>query len=77
MEEAIHASQIESRLSFYEKLKDSPALLELAIWKSTIMEQLCNKIYLTTKMKMQFCTDSITMINIIVSNVMSLLTDDK
>jgi hypothetical protein len=30
---------IESNLSLYESLKDSPALLELAIWKSKIIEQ--------------------------------------
>jgi hypothetical protein len=30
---------IESRLSFYENLKDSAASLELAIWKSKITEQ--------------------------------------
>ncbi len=61
-------------LSVYEHLKDVPALLELAIWKSKITEQydfdLLNHI-----MKMQCRTDSITMANIIVRNVLPFLTD--
>ena len=67
---------IHSRLSSYENLKDSPALLVFAIWKSKITEQfVSSNLLLTTQMKMQCRTDSVTMVNIIVSNVMSFLTD--
>ena len=66
---------IDSRLSFYEILKESPALLELAIWKSKITERTGHNILLTTETKMRCRTDSVTMVNIIVPNVMSFLTD--
>ncbi len=63
---------IESKLSFYESLKDSPALLELAIWGSKITEQ-CdhNNDHLIRK---QCCTDSLTMVMIIIPTVFSFLT---
>jgi hypothetical protein len=67
---------INSQLSFYEDLKGSLALLELAIWKSKITEQFGrSNIFLTTEMKMRCRTESFTMINIIVPNVMYFLTD--
>ena len=66
---------IESRLTLYENLKDTPALLELAIWKSKITEQHGCNIHLTTEMKIQCRTDSLTMVNITVPNVMSFLAD--
>jgi hypothetical protein len=67
---------IHFRLSFYEDLKDSLALLELAFWKSKITEQFSqSNILLTTEMKMRCRTESVTMVNIIVPNVVSFLTD--
>ena len=62
------------KLSVYEHLKDVSALLELAIWKSKIIEQYDLEL-LNHVMKMQCRTDSITMVNIIVRNVLSFLTD--
>jgi hypothetical protein len=48
-----HFDSINSKLSVYEKLKDSPALLELAIWKSKIIEQTEGNVdLLTIDMKM-------------------------
>jgi hypothetical protein len=69
-------ASIDSKLSFYEGLMDSSALLELLIWKSKIIDgfSLSNTL-LTTEMKMQCRTDSIMMVNIIVPNVMSFLAD--
>jgi hypothetical protein len=67
---------IDSRFSVYEIFKNTPALLELALWKSKINEQYCQSDFpLTTKMKMQCRNDSVAMVNIIVPNVMSFLTD--
>ena len=67
---------IDSRLSLYESLEDLPALLELVIWKSIITDQSSpSNIPLTTEMKMQCRTDSISMVNIIVPNVMTFLTN--
>jgi hypothetical protein len=67
---------IDDRLSFYETLKDSPAMLELIIWKSKITELFGqSSVPLTTEMKMRCRTDSILMIKIIVPNVMSFVTD--
>jgi hypothetical protein len=57
-------------------LKDVPALLELAIWKSKIMEQYDqnnNKLLRNMKKKMRI--DSISMVTIIVPHVLSYLTD--
>ena len=67
---------IDAKLTVYENLKDTPALLELAIWKSKITEQVGSYALLTTEMKMRLRTDSITMVSIIVPNVVSFLTDD-
>jgi len=69
---------IDSKLSVYQNLEDAPMLLELAIWKSKIIEQLFDRDNgtLTVHMlKMQCCTDSVTMVTIIVPNVLSFLTD--
>jgi hypothetical protein len=54
-------------------------LLELAVWKSKITEQLFgqNKYILNTEMKMLCRTDSISMVRIIVTNVLSFLTDNR
>lgn len=71
---------IDSRLSFYESLKDTPALLELGIWKAKITERFSSSnTILTTEMRTQCRTDSIRMVNIIVPNVMTFITngDDR
>jgi hypothetical protein len=54
-------------------LKDAPALLELAIWKSKIDE----RTYRTVGMKMECRIDSLCMVVIIVPCVLSFLTDDS
>ncbi len=65
---------IDSKLSVYDKLKDAPALLELAIWKSKIIEQTDGNIdLLHADMKIECRTDSLSMVAIIVPNVLSLL----
>jgi hypothetical protein len=82
-----HFLSIRSKLSTHENLMDSPALLELAIWKSNITEQCygqkndrviakraklrCNDSVYTT----QCCIESITMIATIVPHVFSFLID--
>jgi len=65
---------IVSKLSVYEKLKDAPALLELAIWKSKIIERTNGNIdLLDADMKIECRTDSLYMVVIIVPNVLSFL----
>jgi hypothetical protein len=65
---------IDSKLSVYDKLKDAPALLELAIWKSKIIERTDGNIdLLDADMKIECRTDSLTMVVIIVPNVLSFL----
>ncbi len=72
-----HLNLIDSKLTFYEKLNDAAALLELAIWKSNIIKHCGQNIdLLTTETKVQCRDDSDTMITIIVPNVLSFLTDD-
>jgi hypothetical protein len=45
---------IDSKLSVYKKLKDAPALLELAIWKSKLIKQTDGNInHLSANMKME------------------------
>ena len=67
---------IHSKLSVYENLKDVPMLLELAIWKSKIIDHYDqNTAILTAEVKMQCRIDSITMVSIVVPNVLSYLTD--
>ncbi len=67
---------IKSKLSAYENLKDAPMLLKLAIWKSKLTEQSDrNNGLLTIEMRMQCCTDSVTMVTFVVPNVLSFLTD--
>lgn len=56
---------IDSRVSFYEFLKES----------SKITERFGHDILLTTEMNMQWGTDSVTMVHTTVPNVMSYLTD--
>jgi hypothetical protein len=55
-----------------KKLKDAPALLELAIWKSRTDG---NIDLLNADMKIEFRTDSLSMVDIIIPNVLSFLTD--
>jgi hypothetical protein len=65
---------IYSKLSVYDKLMDAPALLELAIWKSKIIEQTDGNIdRLDADMKIECQTDFLTMVVIIVPNVLSFL----
>ena len=65
---------IDSKLSVYDKLKDAPALLELAIWKSKIIERTDGNIdLLDADMKIECRTDSLSMVAIIVPNVLSFL----
>ena len=65
---------IDSKLSVYDKLKDAPALLELAIWKSKIIERTDGNIdLLDADMKIECRTDSLSMVVIIVPNVLSFL----
>lgn len=69
-----HFRFIDSKLSVYDELKDSPALLELAIWKSKIVEQTDGVIYLLdADLKMVCCIDSLTMVGIFVPNILSFL----
>ena len=69
-------ASINTRLTLYESLKDSPALLELVIRELKSIDQSSpSNTLLTTEMKMQCRFDSITMVNIIVLVVMSFLTD--
>ena len=69
-------ASINTRLTLYESLKDSPALLELVIRELKSIDQSSpSNTFLTTEMKMQCRFDSITMVNIIVPVVMSFLTD--
>jgi len=65
---------VASKLSVYDKLKDAPALLELAIWKSKIIERTDGNIDpLDADMKIECRTDSLPMVAIIVPNVLSFL----
>jgi hypothetical protein len=67
---------IDNKRSLYETFEDAPMLLELAIWKSQITELLeKNEDTFTIDMKMQCCTDSVTMVGIVVPNVLTFLTD--
>jgi hypothetical protein len=66
----------DSKLTLYESLEDSPALLELVLWKLKIIAQFGpNYTLIATAMKIQCRADSIRMVNIIVPNVLSFLTD--
>ena len=68
-----HFRCIDSKLSVYDELKDAPALLELAIWKSKIDERTDGII----DMKMECRIDSLSMVVIIVPYVLSFVTDDS
>jgi hypothetical protein len=69
----LHFCCIDSKLSVYDELKDAPALMELAIWKSKIDERTDGII----DMKMECRIDSLSMFVIIVSYVLSFVTDDS
>ena len=69
---------IDSKLSVYQNLEDAPMLLELAIWKSKIIQQLFNRdngILTVNMLKMKCHTNSVAMVTIIAPNVLSFLTD--
>ncbi len=52
-------------------------MLELAIWKSKIVEQTDGVIYLLdADLKMACCIDSLTMVGIVIPNVLSFLRGD-
>jgi hypothetical protein len=52
-------------------------MLELAIWKSKIVEQTDGVIYLLdADLKMACCIDSLTMVGIVIANVLSFLRGD-
>ena len=68
-----HFHCINSKLSFYAELKDAPALLELAIWKSKIDKRTDRII----DMKMECRIDSLSMVVIIVPYVLSFVTGDS
>jgi hypothetical protein len=64
---------MDSKLSAYE----GSTMLELAIWKSKIVEQTDGVIYpLDTDLKMACRIDSLTMVGIVVPNVLSFLCCD-
>jgi hypothetical protein len=68
---------IHSKLDLYEHLKNAFLLLELAIWKSKISKRLGQNVdSLTTEMKWQCRTDSLSMVYKIVPFVLPFLTDD-
>ena len=65
---------IDSKLSAYE----GSTMLELAIWKSKIVEQTDGVIYpLDADLKMACRIDSLTMVGIVVPNVLSFLRGDS
>ena len=64
---------IDSKLSAYK----GSTMLELAIWKSKIMEQPDGGIYLLdAAMRMACCIDSLMMVGIVVLNVLPFLRGD-
>ena len=64
---------IESRLANYEHLQDVVApILELALWKSKMSEQLNSK-GVDTQMKLQCRYNSLSMVSIIIPNALSFL----
>jgi hypothetical protein len=64
------------KLYVYIKLKDAPALLELAIWKSIIIKRTDGNINnISADMKMKCPIDSLSMVVIILPNVLSFLYD--
>jgi hypothetical protein len=69
----LHFRCIDSKLSVYAELKDAPALLELAIWKSKINEQTDGII----DMKVECRIDSLSMVVFIIPYVLSFVTDDS
>jgi hypothetical protein len=67
---------IDAELSLYENLEEAHMLLELTKWKSNITKQFGrNSDTLNDDIKMNSCTDSVTVVSITVPNVLSILTD--
>ncbi len=65
---------INSKLSVYKIFRDTPMLLELAIWKSTVtMQYDGNTNLLTANMKLECRNYSLAMVGIMVPNVLSFL----
>lgn len=74
----LYYHSIDSKLFVYEDLDDAdaPMFLELALWKSKIIEQFeaGNNAPLSVDMKKQCRTDSLAMVAIIISNVLSFIS---
>ncbi len=65
-------ASIESRLAKYQHLQDVALFLELALWKSKILEQ-SNGNLLDERMKLQCRFDSLSMASVIIPNALSFL----
>ena len=64
---------IESRLANYEHLRDDVApALELALWKSKILEQSNGNLH-DERRKLQCRFDSLSMVSVIIPNALSFL----
>ena len=65
---------INSKLAKYEHVQDIGPLLELVLWKSKITEQ-SNGNLIDKDARLMCRIDSLCMVNVIVSNVLSFLVD--
>ena len=65
---------INSRLANYEQLPDVALLLELALWKTKIMER-CDGNPINCNLKLTCRIDSLALVNFIIPNVLSFLVD--
>ena len=65
---------IDAKLTLFESLKDSPALLELAIWKSNVTAQRDQSNAHLSETRTQRRIDSLATVMIIVPLVFSFLT---
>ncbi len=64
---------IESQLSMYKHLQNAASILELALWKSKMEEQVNDNILDDQIMKWQCRFDSLSMVPIIIPNALSFL----
>jgi len=64
---------LDSQLTVYERLRDAATLLELALWKSTLMDQ-CHPMNTDSVIRMQ-CRANCSA-SVIIPNVISFLVDD-
>ena len=63
---------VESQLSMYKHLQNAASILELALWKSKMEEQV-NGNLLDDQIKWQCRFDSMSMVPIIIPNALSFL----